>query len=574
METMDLFGMETADEDDAPSGVINFIPYQKESPEERATRRIMGALKAGHPLALAYSGGKDSSALVLLTLNAAAKFVEEEGECPPIFLMSSDTGVDQPEVVALARREIEKMKLFATSHGINFTARIGSPRLSDSWPVRVIGGRALPAFPDSRSDCTSDWKINVNQRAMNELMTTFKAQKKWKAPIVCTGVRLSESIARDARIAKRGEVADEIWTNDEGHLRLSPILDFDVDSIWELIGLASAGLIPSFSDFTDLMRIYSDAGGDSCVIVADMKGSNKPCGVRTGCWACTKVHSDKSMDEMIKSDHERYGHLKALAQLRNYISHTQYDWSLRQYVGRTINADGEIEIGADTYSPDMLQDLLRWTLSAQVKSGVPIISYEQLVAIDLRWSMYCLTPPFTALKIFFEVMDGGQLSDPPEVPRVPKTPVPKIGKLKVGAPTYGAALPGQVSGLRNVALEMFSETCGDTLRQLPNGSIVIDVETEGEMEVDPEGAADFIFFEGERMVEEYCHEDCSDWTWGYKTYLQWGVLSIAKGRSTQVNTILERSQWRQANGLHGQQTIESLTERCTSLYAAQLSLIN
>jgi DNA sulfur modification protein DndC len=574
METMDLFGMDTADEDDAPSGVINFIPYQKETPEQRAMRRIRSVFQRNSPAAVMFSSGKDSSCLALLVLNTAREFIAEGNKCPPVVVVSADTGIEQPEIVALAKSEMQKMKVYASEHGIDLTVRISRPRLSDSWPVRVIGGLALPAFPDSRADCSIDWKRLPNQRTLAEVVKSFNEDGHWGPPVVMTGVRKSESISRDMKIARRGETADEIWTNDDGHLRISPILDLSLDDVWEQIGLASAGLIPSYSDFTDLMRIYSDAGGDSCVIVADMKGSSKPCGTRTGCHQCTRVAVDHSMEEMIKSDPNRYGHLKPLARLRNFISHTQYDWTLRQFVGRTISADGDIEIGADTYSPDMLKNLLRWTLSAQIQSGVPIISYEQLVAIDLRWSMYCLTPPFTGLKIYFEVVDGGMLSDPPDVPRFPKTPVPKIGKLKVGAPTYGAALPGQVTGLRNVALEMFSETCGDTLRQLPNGSIVIDVETEGEMEVDPEGAADFIFFEGERMVEEYCHEDCSDWTWGYKTYLQWGVLSIAKGRSTQVNTILERSQWRQANGLHGQQTIQSLTERCTSLHAAQLLLIN
>lgn len=573
METMDLFGLHEQTEDDTASSAVTFTPVL-ETPERRAMRRIRSVLMSGHPVGLGYSSGKDSSVLALLVLNVAREMVEHGHECPPLVVLHSNTLVEQPEIVDLAHAEMQKMQSYAKRHGFSLIVKINYPKLSDCWQVRVIGGRALPPFPDSRADCSVDFKVLPNQRGLKEVINVLTRAKRWKPPVVMTGVRLDESIARNTRIAKRGEVAEEIWTNEDGHLRLSPILDFTLDDVWELIGLASSGVIASYSRFEETMHIYRASGGSSCVIVADMKGSNKPCGARTGCWACTRIRVDRSMDEMIASDQERYGRLKPLAALRNYISNTQYDWSLRQFVGRTINEAGEIEIGADTYSPEMLKNLLRWALSAQVKSGITIITLQQLVAIDLRWSLYALCPPFSALKIYFEVMDQGLLAEPPEVESVPKTPVPKIGRLRVGAPSYGAALPNQVTGLRNVAMEMFAETCGDTLKVLPNGSVVIDVETDDGMEVDEEGAADFVFFEGTEKVREYCTKDCSDWTWGYKTYLQYGVLSIAKGRSNQVNAILERSQWRQANGLHGQQTLQSLTERCTSLYAAQLSLID
>lgn len=154
METMDLFGMETAEVDDAPSGVINFIPYQKEAPEQRAMRRIRSVFQRNSPAAVMFSSGKDSSCLALLVLNTAKEFIAEGNKCPPVIVISADTGVEAPQIVALAKSEMQKMKVYASEHGIDLTVRISRPRLSDSWPVRVIGGRALPAFPDSRGDCS------------------------------------------------------------------------------------------------------------------------------------------------------------------------------------------------------------------------------------------------------------------------------------------------------------------------------------------------------------------------------------------------------------------------------------
>jgi DNA sulfur modification protein DndC len=548
--------------------------FSKEEPEERASRRIREVLLAGHPGVLAFSAGKDSSVLAGIALNVARGIIEKGFECPPIVILHGDTGVESPSVSALAKAEIRKMIAYAKKHNFTLRAKINHPKLSASWPVRVIGGRALPAFPDSRSDCTTDWKILPGQLGQKEVFADLAKIGKWKEPVVMTGVRNEESIARDQRIKKRGEVAEGIWSNEFGALRLSPILDFTVDDVWEVIGYANAGVYDMYSDFAETMQIYRDAGSSSCVIVADMKsaGSSKPCGTRTGCWACTRVANDKSMGEMIKSDPERYGNLKPLAELRDFISNTQYNWDLRQWVGRSIDEDGFIAIGPDTYSPEMLEKLLRYTLTAQAKSGVKIIDIAQLIAIDARWSQYGLHPPFTALKIFLEV-EAGAYEDAPIVKRYPKTDVPKIGKMFVGAPNFNAAMEKQVSGLRNIGMEIFHESCGYELKTLKDGTIVADLETDDEFSVSAQGASDFLEFIAEEKIAEYCKPECSDWTWGYKTYIEYGTISVAKGRSTQTHEILQRSQWRQQNNLHGQRSRAELEARCDVLFSAQLELV-
>lgn len=560
--------------------VIEHAPEQQikirlsELPVDRATRRVMSALAAGHPAVVAFSSGKDSSTLASIVLSAARQFVAGGGKCPPIVVLHGDTGVEQPEMVDLARQELAKMHAYAEEHNIPLQTRISHPSLADSFPVRVIGGRALPSFPGGNGDCTTSWKILPNQRAQKEVFAELEGTGEWNKPVVMTGVRNAESIARDQKIAKRGEVAEGIWENDFGALRMSPILDFETEDVWEYIGYASAGIYDSYSDFAEVMRIYRDGGGSSCVVVADMKsqGNSKPCGTRTGCWSCVRIGEDKSMKQMIESDPERYGRLQRLAELRDFISNTQYDWNRRTFVGRTIDAEGYIAIGADTYSPDMLQELLRYTLSAEVASGVQIISIEQLIGIDARWSQYAFAPPFTALKIWLDVRSGN-LTFAPKVQRYPKTPTPKLGKVFVGHPTYNAAMRDNVSGLRHVAMEMHHETCGFDLRTLNDGSLVVDVESDNEMTIDAQSAADFIEFIAEEKIEEYCRQDCSDWTWGFKTYLQYGVLELYKGRSSQTHEILQRSQWRQEHNLHGQRTREELEARCDVLFETQLELL-
>ena len=567
---LDLFQSQSDTVIDQP---INFVGIREDA-VDRASRRIKAVLMDGHPAVVAFSAGKDSSTLAGIVLNVYRDLIASGVVCPPCVILNSNTGVEQPAIVELAKAEIKKMEAYAKKYSIPLHTRISTPSVTASFPVRVIGGRGLPSFPDSRADCSTDWKVLVNQKAQKEVFAELESQKMWQRPVVLTGVRADESLERNQNIAKRGEVAEGIWKNEPGALRLSPILDFSVDDCWEFIGYCNAGIIEAYSDFAQTMRIYRDAGGSSCVIVADMKATthSKPCGTRTGCWVCTRVGEDRSMAQMIESDPAQYGHLKPLAALRDFISRTQYDWSRRTFVGRSIDAQGFITISADTYSPDMLQELLRYTLSAEIQSGVPIISLTQLIAIDARWSQYAIAPPFTALRIYFEVMNGKK-SFAPEVPRFPKTEVPKIGKIFVGKPNYNEAMRGNVSGLRNVSMELFHESCGFELKTLKDGTLVIDVEVDDDLIVDDDGAADFLYFMADEMIDSYCRQDCSDWTWGYKTYLQYGTISIAKGRSTQAHEILQRSQWRQEHGLHGQQDRYALEARCDVLFTSQLELI-
>lgn len=539
----------------------------------RAMRRIEALLIDGHPLVVAFSAGKDSSALAALTLNAARRLVELGQPIPPIVLTHSNPGVEQPEITTLATNEIRKMSAYAARHRIEFVPMIGQPSLNDSFPVRVIGGRGLPAFPDTRADCSTDWKVAVNERLQKQAMATLKQRPgggDWKRAVVMTGVRQSESIARDQRISARGEVADGTWVNELGKLRASPILDWEVDDVWEYLGLCASGSIEAYSDFSETMRIYRDAGGSSCVIVADMRAQShsKPCGSRSGCWSCTRVKKDRSMTQMIVSDPDRYGYLVPLAKLRDFISATQYDWNRRQWVGRTIDERGTIAIGPDVYSPDMLKELLLYTLSAQATSGVQIIDEMQLVAIDARWSLYGIAPPFTALKIYKQVV-AGKRALAPNVASSPKTALPKLDRVHVGNSWEEALGRSVVGGLLDASASMFADACGIDFKRLSGGTLVLDYEGDDSFDVDSDGANLFLELEADRLIAEYCHTSCADWTWGMKTYLRYGTIVLGKGRSRIFDDIMRRTQWRQEHGLHGQLSLQDLVARCAKLNEAQ-----
>lgn len=540
------------------------IDLRNETPEAIALEAIGAFMDAGRPAVVLFSGGKDSSVLLNLALTAAVEQVRR-GRRPLVVIAHSDVGVENPEIQRLVAGEIAKASRLAREHGVTAVVRVAKPAFWDSFPVRVIGGRALPTFPDSRRDCQTDLKRLPNQRELVQIERELTA-KGWQKPVLMTGVRRDESVVRAAGVQGRGERSVSLWTDKEGRLRLTPLLDWAVDDVWQYLGLANAGVIPSYSRFEETMQTYQAAGGSSCVVVADaeMQKHSKPCSSRFGCWVCTAVREDKSLRQMIETDRDRYGYLAPLAALRDFIAYTQYDWSRRQYVGRSI-VEGFIEVGADTYSPSMLADLLRYTLSAQKLSGVPIISAAQLIAIDARWSQYAIAEPFAALRIWKQVEEGA-IWTPPAFRAHPKTAVPKLGKIFVGDWNDDVTSALEVTGLRNPAWEDFAETCGPGLRTLASGRAVIDVE--GESEIDEEGAWLFLDFELDRMLRERSATS-GYWTAGYETYLSFGLVQPARGQSARVDEILRRSQWRQRHGLHGEPPLATLRDRLSVRYPSQ-----
>lgn len=101
-----------------------------------------------------------------------------------------------------------------------------------------------------------------------------------------------------ASVAARREHGDGIWSNSDGDLRLTPIFSFSTDDVWETLGYAAAGLLESYSDFSEVIEFYRDAGGGCVVLSADaVRGSSTPCSTRSGCWSCTRAgKTDRSAE--------------------------------------------------------------------------------------------------------------------------------------------------------------------------------------------------------------------------------------------------------------------------------------
>jgi len=471
------------------------------------------------------------------------------------------------------------MHLFAQEHGLSLEIRIGRPTLSACFATRIIGGRALPPFPQSSRDCSSDWKSLPAQRIIN--MAAKGREPDDAAIVTLIGTRSSESTARKIKTAARKETAHEIWYSVTGEARLSPILDWNTDDVWTYLGECAAGDHLSYSDFQATMEFYADAGASSCVIVADMKsaGNNKACGARGGCWSCTAVASDRSAENMLMQNPGRYPYLVPLLELRDFLSDTQWDWSRRNFIGRTISSEGKIKVGADQYSPQMVEDLLYYTLAAQARanelgspSPVRAIGFRELIAIDFFWSLRAWHPPFHALAIYFDHCAGNQRYAPKIERPCRPSPTPVIGEVHVGTDWDDQVSELFPSGLRHPVWEVFVDSCGPGLRVNKAGKVFLDLEESPEFDVDEDAAVDFIQFLAEEKIAQYHSPDTLDWTIGAMTYLEIGTVTLATGQSSGIDSMIRRSQWLQRHGLHGHQTAEGLRARCCSLVETQAEL--
>lgn len=319
---------------------------------------ITAAMALAQVIKIGFSGGKDSASMLNLVLNAAKALVQRGAVCPKILVMHGDTTIESPVVRYIADSELSKASAYAARHNLPLSVHIARPALSSGFAAKIIGGRALPSFPSKARECATDWKVIPSKKLGKALQKRLEGTGS-SAGLLLTmlGTREDESATRGRKTRARGESEAQIWLHSDGTAMLSPILDWSSDDVFEYLGYCAAGIFDSYSDFGQVMEFYSDAGGSSCSVIGDITVARnaKPCGARGGCFLCV-ASTDKSARTMIESEPEKYPYLVPLLRLRDFISATEFDWSRRSYIARTIDAEGYIRIAADQYSPVMCEE--------------------------------------------------------------------------------------------------------------------------------------------------------------------------------------------------------------------------
>jgi len=558
-----------------PQGALDPI----EDKADLAIRAILAILEAGHPLVLAYSGGKDSSMVAALALHAAARY-QAAGGAPLVVATTGDTLVESPEVAQHYRHELERMRVFGKRHGFCVITRVVRATMASTFQVKVLSGRALPSFPGTHADCSTDLKISPQRTFRRQLFRSLGGQGHAE-PVTLLGTRFVESTRRSISMRERGESATLPARNQDGDLVLSPVCHWQDDDIWEGIALYGSGARPGYSDFEDMRRIYAHAGGTSCAVVADAilegAGSRRQgkCGARLGCHVC-QMAEDKSLANMIEYD-GRYAYAAGLQRLNRFIRNTRFDWSRRHWVGRTIRG-GWIKVQPDTYHPTMVRELVRYMLQLDYdeqcraervgeRPKFELLPLDLLVAVDALQSLNGLARPFAAWADWRDIHQRGVRYDIPDLPQVAQTAVPTARFLHVGSEWDDTAEPAEWTGLRDPYLESLTadSACGPALQVTADGREVWALPTVQQFSVDAEAAFLISEFEVDRLLE--IHDvgvGPGQVTAGYWWYAQYGCLTLSHSQRAEHDEIARRTAYKDRLELTLDYDVGALRSRAAS----------
>ena len=329
------------------------------------------------PWVVGYSGGKDSTAVLQLVWTAIGS-VPKNRRRKPVYVISTDTLVENPIVALWVSKSLDTMSEAARDQGLPLSSHRLTPATENTFWVNLIG-RGYPAPRPKFRWCTERLKIMPS----TQFITTVV--QRYGEAILVLGTRKAESTVR-ARIMDRYEKArTHHRLSPNGNLSNSyiytPIEDWSNDDVWMYLMQISN---PWGYDNKDLLTMYQGASPDGeCPLVVD--ASTPSCGdSRFGCWVCTMVEQDKSMKAMIQNDEEKQWMLPLL-ELRNRLDPPKTpegDRALRDF--RRMN--GTVQLFHDRpipgpYTQEAREAWLRQVLSAQ--SHIRARGPDQVREIDL-----------------------------------------------------------------------------------------------------------------------------------------------------------------------------------------------
>jgi DNA sulfur modification protein DndC len=367
-------------------------------------REIIEAYRANDfPWVIGFSGGKDSTATVQLIWNALSK-LSKGNLRKPIFIISSDTLVETPVVVDQINNNLQKMETAAMAAGLPFSVKKVTPKVQDTFWVNLIG-KGYPAPSQKFRWCTERLKINPVNRFILETVASHGEV------VMILGARKSESMSRAQVLNKREKLPGTQLTRHSSLARAyvyTPIEDFTTDDVWTYLLQVQS---PWGGNNRDLAALYRSTQSGECPLVVDTYTPS--CGnSRFGCWVCTLVSQDRSMQGLIDSGEEW---MEPLLDFRDMLSETQIperkhefrDFKRRN--GQVIVKNGKTIPGPykPIYRKKLLKDLL--VLQKELQSEGPdpdllLISAAELHEIRRIWRSELSDWEDSVPKIYRDVM--------------------------------------------------------------------------------------------------------------------------------------------------------------------------
>lgn len=335
------------------------------------------------PWLIGYSGGKDSSLLVNLVLETVVRLPEHE-RTKKIFIVTSDTGVENPVVKRYMHTSSEKINEFSQKNNANIKADIIYPDVAQSYWSLVIGlGYPTPEPPGFRW-CTERLKILPMNRYTNSII------EKYGEVIILLGVRKAESQTRRRSISSR-EIEGKLLiphSDIPKAYMYNPLTEIPNELVWEYL-LKDNGISAWGVDMKYLFSLYQgvDLGEEQSVVGQIDKDKIPVTGnSRFGCWCCTIVKEDKSLQRFIDGGATE---LIPLREFRNWLVSIRQNPEFRDSKRRNgkVYQKANGEYGFGPFKMSARQEILKRLLRLQKDAGFTLITNEELKMIDTLWDL-------------------------------------------------------------------------------------------------------------------------------------------------------------------------------------------
>ncbi|OJA74031.1 sulfurtransferase DndC [Burkholderia ubonensis] len=251
------------------------------------------------PWIVGYSGGKDSTACLQLVW-MAIRSLPVSKRSKSVHVISTDTLVENPVIATWVEASLSQIDTAAKAQGLKIYPHRLTPSLQNRFWVNLIG-KGYPTPRPKFRWCTDRLKISASTKFIQQL-----SEANGEA-ILVLGQRRGESQARNKVMDQyQGSTRARLSKNKDPQLSrvwvYPPIEAWSSDDVWEFL-LTNPN--PWGIDNRELFAIYRGATPDAeCPIVVDT--STPSCGdSRFGCYVCTMVSQDKSMQAMIQNDEQK-----------------------------------------------------------------------------------------------------------------------------------------------------------------------------------------------------------------------------------------------------------------------------
>ncbi|MGL5926224.1 phosphoadenosine phosphosulfate reductase domain-containing protein [Chroococcidiopsis sp.] len=274
--------------------------------------------------AIAFSGGKDSTALVTVV----AHLIETKQIPRPHSLTAiyADTRMELPPLHASAMGVLEEI----AKRGFN--AKIAIAPLDKRFLVYILGRGVPPPNNNSLRYCTRQIKVDPMTKALEDVRQGLEpADRSLSRLLMLTGVRQGESAVRDQRISiscsKNGSECGQGWFQTMTAPQtdtLAPILHWRVCQVW------------------DWLTFEAPALGFPTSAVAEAYGGEEAeeINARTGCIGCPLASKDTALDAVIKQP--QWAYLEELKRLRLIYEQMRLFSNRLQKDGTETKKDGSL----------------------------------------------------------------------------------------------------------------------------------------------------------------------------------------------------------------------------------------